>query len=157
MKFCSAAIAIMLAVFPSGGARASDSADAAAWRFFFQRILPAARLNFAPLRGAFDAQSGNYAVKGSLNSPIIRNCIIFETGALDSHAWNLRCDISGYDGQAAGPSTPSGTLTRNLAAALPGFKRGKNLMGEPEWIGAHHTSVTIVFGGVLIKHGYAGI
>ncbi len=157
MKFCSAVIAIMLALFPSGDARASDSAGAAAWRGFFQRVIPAARLNFAPLRGAFDAQSGNYAVKGSLNSAIVRNCIIFETGALDSHAWDLRCDISGYDGQAAGPSTLPGTLTRNLGAALPGFTRGKNLVGEPEWIDAHHASVTIVFGGILIKHGYTGI
>lgn len=157
MKFYSAVIAIMLAVFPSGGARANGSSDAAAWRSFFQRVLPAAQLNFAPLRGAFDAQSGNYAVKGSLNSAIVRNCIIFETGALDSHAWDLRCDILGYDGQAAGPSTLPGTLTRNFAGALSGFKRGKNLMGEPEWIDAHHTSVTIVFGGILIKHGYTGI
>jgi hypothetical protein len=147
----------MLAASPTGGAHASNSAGIAAWRAFFQRVLPVARLNFVPLRGAFDAQSGNYAVKGSLHSAIVRNCIIFETGALDSNAWNLRCDISGYDSQAAGPSTLPGTLMRNLSAALPGFKRGKNLMGEPEWIDAHHASVTIVFGGILIKHGYTGI
>jgi len=157
VKLCSAVIAAMLAVLSSGDARANDSAGVGAWRGFFHRVLPAARLNFAPLRGAFDRQSGNYVVKGPLNSAIVRNCIIFETGALDSHAWDLRCDISGYDGQAAGPSTQDGTLTRNLAAVLPGFKRGKNLMGEPEWIDARHTSVTIVFGGILVKHGYTGI
>src|SRR5205823_4728766 len=110
VKFCSALIALMLAVFQGGGARQSDSAGAKAWRDFFQRVLPAARLNFAPLRGTFDPRSGNYAVKGSLSWAIVRNCIIFETGASDSHAWDLRCDISGYDGQATGPSTLSGTL-----------------------------------------------
>jgi len=157
VKFYTAAIAMMLAVYPSGNARATNSAGTAAWRGFFQRVLPAARLDFAPLRGAFDRNSGDYTVKGSLNSAIVKHCIIFQTGALDSHAWNLRCDISGYEGQAAGPSTLPGTLTTNLSAALPGFKRTKNLMGEPEWIDAHRTSVTIVFGGILVKHGYSGI
>lgn len=147
----------MLASLTSVAARASDSSGAAAWQAFFHRVLPAARLNFAPMKGAFDPKSGNYRVKGSLNPAIVRNCIIFQTGALDSHAWNLRCDISGYDGQAAGPGTQPGALTKNLDAALPGFKRGQNLMGEPEWTDTHHDSITIVFGGILIKHGYAGI
>jgi len=157
VTFWSAVIVILFAIVPSGSVRASDSAGASAWRGFFKRVLPAARLNFAPLRGTFDAKAGNYAVKVPLNPAIVMNCIIFETGALDSHAWDLRCDLSGNGRQAAGPSTQPGALMKNVAAALPGFHRRKNLIGEPEWVDAHHTSVTIVFGGILIKHGYNGI
>lgn len=54
------------------------------------------------------------------------------------------------------PATPEGPLVHDLASALPRFKLGKNLMGEPQWKDGTNIAVTIVFGGILITHGYKG-
>jgi hypothetical protein len=121
------------------------------WSAFFGTVLPAAPHDFAALRGAYDAANSEYRVRSPLNAKIVHDCKIFESG---SEGWNMRCALSGYTGQAAGPMTTDGSLTRDLTAALPGFRRTKNVMGEPQWRRGD-VAVTIVFDGILITHGNA--
>jgi hypothetical protein len=129
----------------------------ATWRAFFQTVIRAAATNFTSLRGAFDSTSGSYAVKAPFYPALVHDCEVFSSGAGDTQAWDLRCQLTGYSGQAMGPATSqSGTLVHDLASALPQFKFGKNLMGEPQWKDGTNTAVTIVFGGILIVHGYTG-
>lgn len=129
--------------------------DAAAWRAFFDALAPVARVDFVPLRGAFDPREGNYALKRPLDARLVNDCIILRTGAGDSLAWDLRCALTAFADQANGPATKDGPLVQMVGAALPEFRRGENLMGEPQWIGANRISVTVVFGGILIRHGYS--
>jgi hypothetical protein len=151
-SFLALACAMALGIAP---VRANGDA-AASWRAFFRTVIAASATNFASLRGAFDSTSGNYAVKASFYPGLVHDCIIFTTGAGDTQAWDLRCQLRGYSGQAMGPATPQGPLLRDLASALPHFKPGKNVMGEPQWIGGDN-SVTVVFSGILVVHGYTGI
>lgn len=129
----------------------------ATWRAFFQTVIPAAATNFTSLRGAFDSTNGNYAVKAAFYPALVHDCIIFSTGAGDTQAWDLRCQLKGYSGQAMGPATSDGPLVHDLGSVLPHFKLGHNLMNEPQWIDGTKTAVTIVMGGILITHGYTGI
>src|SRR5665213_2193593 len=78
----------------------ASSEPAATWRVFFQTIIPAAAANFTSLRGAFDSTSGNYAVKAPFYPQLVRRCIVFVSGAGDSQAWDLRCQLKGYSGEA---------------------------------------------------------
>jgi hypothetical protein len=142
------------AILTGGPVRAGEGESITAWKTFFRIAVPAAAHNFSALRGAFDSAQGDYAVKTAFNPKLVRNCRIFTTGAGDSSAWNLRCELSTDAGQAVGPATAQGPLTRALSAALPQFKRGTNLMGEPQWKGSNQIAVTVVFGGILITHGY---
>jgi|HubBroStandDraft_6_1064221.scaffolds.fasta_scaffold890452_2 hypothetical protein len=151
---------VLLAVCVGALGFASPRADGdsrALWRTFFQRVIPAATRNFAPLRGAFNANTGNYALKASFDPRLVRDCMIFTTGADDTQAWQLRCQLVNYSGQAMGPATAQGQLTHDLASALPHFQLGKNLMGEPQWKDGKGTAVTIVFNGILITHGNTDI
>ena len=86
------------------------------WRALFQTAIPAATTNFTSLRGAFDSSSANYAVKGPFYPRLVHDCIIFSSGAGDTQAWNLRCQLTGYSGQAMGPATTDGPFS-----ARPGF------------------------------------
>ncbi len=150
--FIATFITIALATLSNTSVSAANKATA--WRLFFQRAIPAAKGNFVSIRAVHDVNSGDYSVKGPLDSGLVSSCQIFQTGALENTAWHLRCQVADYGGQAVGPATAEGTLTQDLTAALPQFKRGRNLMGEPQWLSSdHHTSVTIVFGGILITHG----
>lgn len=134
----------------------ASNPSAASWRQFFATVVPSAAHDFTSLRGKFDASNSNYAVKG-VNPKLVRNCIIFATGALQDKMWQLRCDVVGYAGQAAGPGTPSqSALVRDLSAALPRFHLGSNMMGEPQWKSGK-IAVTIVFGGILITNGNSDI
>jgi hypothetical protein len=135
----------------------ASSDSVATWRAFFQTVIPAAATNFTSLRGAFDSASGNYAVKGPFYPQLVHDCMIFSTGAGNTQAWDLRCQLTGYSGQAMGPGTPEGQLVHDLTAALPHLKRGSNMMNEPQWKDGTNTAVTIVMGGILIAHGYTGI
>ena len=134
----------------------ASSDSAVTWRAFFHTVIPAAAMNFTSLRGAFDSTSGNYAVKATFYPQLVHDCIVFTSGAGDSQAWDLRCQLKGYSGEAMGPATTEGPLVHDLASALPRFKLGKNLMGEPQWKDGANTAVTIVFAGILITHGYTG-
>ena len=145
--------AILTLAAPAEAASGSGSA----WRTFFAVVLPAAVGDFRSLRGAYDPRESSYAVKTRLAGAPVKECQIFQTGAGDSHAWQLRCALSSSAEQAAGPATEEGPLTRAIGAAIPAFKRGKNIMGEPQWKGAHGVAVTIVFGGILITHGYSDV
>ena len=119
-----------------------------AWRAFFARVLPAAADNFASLRGALRRDDA-YATKVPFDSRLVRDCQIFGSGYGEG---DLRCVAVGYDSK---DGIDVDALSADLTAALPGFTRDKNLMGEPRWRDdRHHTSVTIVFfGGVLVNHG----
>jgi len=135
----------------------ASSDSAAPWRAFFQIVIPAATNNFTSLRGAFDPTSANYAVKAPFFPQLVRGCIVFVSGAGDSQAWNLRCQLKGYSGEAVGPATHEGPLEHDLSSALPRFELGRNVIGEPQWKIGSNTAVTIVFGGILVTHGYTGI
>ncbi len=135
----------------------ANSDAVATWRAFFQTVIPAAATNFTSLRGAFDSTSSNYAVKAPFYPQLVHDCIIFSTGAGATQAWDLRCQLTGYSGQAIGPGTSEGPLVHDLTSALPHFKLGHNMMNEPQWKDGTNTAVTIVVGGILITHGYTGI
>ncbi len=119
------------------------------WSAFFGTVLPAAPHDFVALRGAYDQANSEYRVRSRLNAKIVNDCKIFRSAF---GGWELRCALSGYAGQAAGPMTTDGSLTRDLAAALAGFHRTTNLMGEPQWRRGD-VAVTIVFDGIAITHG----
>jgi hypothetical protein len=135
----------------------ASSDSASTWGAFFQTTIPAATTNFTSLRGAFDSTSANYAVKAPFYPKLVHDCIIFSSGAGDTQAWNLRCQLTGYSGEAAGPATTDGPLVHDLGSALPHFKLGKNMMNEEQWKNGKNTAVTIVIGGILITHGYTDI
>src|SRR5665213_464777 len=114
MKFRSLlAIACTITVGFAPVPASSDSV--ATWRAFFQTVIPAAATNFTSLRGAFDSTSGNYALTAPFYPQLVHDCIVFASGAGDTQAWDLRCQLKGYSGQAMGPATPEGPLVHNLA------------------------------------------
>lgn len=136
--------AVVLVSLPGGPAVASGDRSAQ-WHTFFARVLPLVPENFASVKGAYMRKDDVYAVKSGFDSKLVTGCHVFTTGATPQ--WHMRCDTVGY--------TSVDRLAADVGAALSGFTKGANIMGQPQWKDARHqTYVTLVaFGGILITHG----
>lgn len=136
--------AVVLLSLPGGAALASGGRSAQ-WHAFFAQVLPLVPENFASVKGAYMRNDDVYAVKSGFDSKLVTNCHVFPTGA--PQQWHMRCDTVGY--------TSADRLAADVGAALPGFTKGANMMGQPQWRDARHqTYITLVaLGGILITHG----
>jgi hypothetical protein len=135
---------VVLVLFLGGPAVASGGRSAQ-WHAFFAQVLPLVPKDFASIKGAYMPKDDVYAVKSHFDSKLVTGCHVFITGATPQ--WHMRCDTNGY--------TSADRLAADVGAALPGFTKGANIMGQPQWKDARHqTYVTLVaLGGILITHG----
>jgi hypothetical protein len=137
---CAVALA-----FSTSTTALADSGHAAKWHAFFGRVFPVVSKDFASIKGAPIPNDDVYATKAKFDPKLVANCHIFTTGY--PAQWHMRCDSVGYNSLDA--------LAADIGAALPGFNKGANVMGQPQWSNkSHQIYVTIVaLGGILITRG----
>ena len=137
--------AALVLVSINGGPTLASGGRSAQWHAFFAQVLPLVPTNFASAKGAYIVTDDVYAVKSHFDSKLVAGCHVFTTGAISQ--WHMRCDTQGY--------TSEDQLAADVGAALPGFTKGTNMMGQPQWKDSRHqTYVTLVaLGGILITHG----
>jgi len=127
---------------------AAVASNVSQWRTFFDKVLPVAPANFLPIRGAQESTSRQgtyYAVSGSFYSALARICNV----VVRDQRWAVLCINSPlYVGVYAVDQ-----LAADITAALPpGFTRGTDSVGDPEWKSA--TTVVVLLDPGSVSPGW---
>lgn len=112
---------VAIVLLSPGAPAAASGGRSAQWHTFFAQVLPLVTKNFAPVKGAYMRSEDGYAVKLHLDPKLVSGCQVFTTGATPQ--WHMRCNSEGY--------TSADRLAADVGAALPGFTKGTNMVGQP--------------------------